>query len=519
MEVLNVVLIYQTLFIVILFVTSYAISSREKNRKYIASNRIVNPNAQNDKHYPWMAFLVIETLTKNEEKIKASTCTGSIIMSNLIITAAHCICIYSEDIEEEDSPASFCKPHGPDNKPVNQLGNGNNIYYVIGHKKVDWRTSKEKKKALKGFVYEAEIADDGKVTRGKYFIDIGLIMVRITADEFKNPNVGVISLPTLRYTVHGKPYTANLENELVHIAGWGRRFYFGYTKLGDSYTIGTFDKPSIHSSCMTNEYGPVGSRFRYCDTKKVIGSNGCHKNDYPAWDLDIHDKQSCIRYWGDAETLLKHEDIPVQEQFKKATRIKVRDKICYKEELLTKHGWCELAPSELALGFLPTRWGFCSTSCNIDFMKNPKPLEYQVAQFRVYDTQQNKINVCEWEDCAQYVKCKSCICTRLIPVETKTWIFSTDDKNQLVLSKDTNPIFDDSIKHRFSYSGTGKGDSGGPVWIGGGRKPEVLVAIVSGDKGKIRRGRLEPKSPRPSGISVKITSPIIKWIRDVGICG
>ena len=171
---------------------------------------------------------------------------------------------------------------------------------------------------------------------------------------------------------------------------------------------------------MTNEYSPVGSRFRHCNTKKVIGSNGCHKSDYPAWDLELHDKQSCMRYWGDAEALLKHEDRIVQEQFKTAHRIKVGDKICYKEELLTKHGWCELAPSELALGFLPTRWGFCSASCNIDFMKNPKPFEYQVAQFRVYDTQQNKINVCEWEDCAHYVKCKSCICTRLIPVETKT---------------------------------------------------------------------------------------------------
>ena len=69
---------------------------------------------------------------------------------------------------------------------------------------MDWRTSKEKKKALKGFVYEAEVADDGQVTMGKYFIDIGLIIVRITADEFKNPNIGVISLPTLRYTVNGK---------------------------------------------------------------------------------------------------------------------------------------------------------------------------------------------------------------------------------------------------------------------------------------------------------------------------
>ena len=214
MQVLNEVLIYHTLFIVILFITSYSISG-EKNRKSNVSNRIVNPNAPNDKHYPWMAFLRRETLTKIEKKIKASTCTGSIIMNNLIITAAHCICIYSEDIEEDDSPASFCKPHGPDNKRLNQLGNANNIYYEIGHKKVDWRISKGKKKARKGFVYEAEIADDGKVTMGKYFIDIGLIIVRITADEFKNPNVGVISLPTVHYTVHGKPYTKNLENELV----------------------------------------------------------------------------------------------------------------------------------------------------------------------------------------------------------------------------------------------------------------------------------------------------------------
>ena len=104
------------------------------------------------------------------------------------------------------------------------------------------------------------------------------------------------------------------------------------------------------------------------------------------------------------------------------------------------------------------------------------------------------------------------------PVETKTWIFSTDDKKQLVLNKDANPIFEPSITSPYTYSGPGLGDSGGPLWISKGTgsiRSEVLVAILAGVKGKSSISPLEPKPSKYSGRSVKISSSIIKWIREM----
>ena len=51
-----------------------------------------------------------------------------------------------------------------------------------------------------------------------------------------------------------------------NIAGYGRQFVFG-KHLDQS--PGTEDDPSMYSSCMTSEKGPLDSRFKYCDTSKV----------------------------------------------------------------------------------------------------------------------------------------------------------------------------------------------------------------------------------------------------------
>ena len=50
------------------------------------------------------------------------------------------------------------------------------------------------------------------------------------------------------------------------IAGYGSQFVFG---RHSDQSPGTEDDPSIYSSCMTSEKGPVDSRFKYCDTSQV----------------------------------------------------------------------------------------------------------------------------------------------------------------------------------------------------------------------------------------------------------
>ena len=51
-----------------------------------------------------------------------------------------------------------------------------------------------------------------------------------------------------------------------YIAGYGSKFVFG-TRSDQS--PGTQNNPSTYSSCMTSEKGPLNSRFKYCNTKKV----------------------------------------------------------------------------------------------------------------------------------------------------------------------------------------------------------------------------------------------------------
>ena len=54
----------------------------------------------------------------------------------------------------------------------------------------------------------------------------------------------------------------------MHIAGWGKRFDWGYHDENRKYQ-GTYAAPTLHSTCKTTQESPIGSRFRSCDTFEV----------------------------------------------------------------------------------------------------------------------------------------------------------------------------------------------------------------------------------------------------------
>ena len=111
---------------------------------------------------------------------------------------------------------------------------------------------------------------------------------------------------------------------------------------------------------------------------QVIKNGGCNKIDpsiYPRHDAisrrfsDLEEREKCREYWKQAEsTIVATLPGAAHEEFKKAYRIKINHLYCYKEELFSKKGWCQIAP-ELPGGPDPNQWGFCSTSCNIDFLR------------------------------------------------------------------------------------------------------------------------------------------------------
>ena len=67
-------------------------------------------------------------------------------------------------------------------------------------------------------------------------------------------------------------------NNEVHQAGFGPRSEFGFHD--DKKTqIGTFDNPTMHSSCMTAVESPPGYRYKYCNTLQVFYQNSSYKLD------------------------------------------------------------------------------------------------------------------------------------------------------------------------------------------------------------------------------------------------
>ena len=112
---------------------------------------------------------------------------------------------------------------------------------------------------------------------------------------------------------------------------------------------------------------------------QVIRNGGCNKIDpsiYPPKQgrfSDLEEREKCREYWKQAEsTIVATLPGAVQEEFKEAYRIKINNKYCYKEELFSRKGWCQIAP-DLPGGPNPNQWGFCSTSCNIDFLRVISP--------------------------------------------------------------------------------------------------------------------------------------------------
>ena len=65
-------------------------------------------------------------------------------------------------------------------------------------------------------------------------------------------------------------------NNELHQAGFGSRSEFGFHDSGE---IGTFNNPTMHSTCMTTVESPPGSRYKYCNTLEVFYQNSLRKYD------------------------------------------------------------------------------------------------------------------------------------------------------------------------------------------------------------------------------------------------
>ena len=101
-------------------------------------------------------------------------------------------------------------------------------------------------------------------------------------------------------------------------------------------------------------------------TKKT----GC-LTTYPSESPSVTDdslmrKADCEKLWEKANRKIsEHREDENKPEFKPVYRLKKNGKYCYNPELFKKKGWCLIVDSNVK----NPNWGFCSTSCNIEFMK------------------------------------------------------------------------------------------------------------------------------------------------------
>ena len=117
--------------------------------------------------------------------------------------------------------------------------------------------------------------------------------------------------------------------------------------------------------------------------RSIAKYTACHA-EYPlSWEMQQNNGKSklgsmdkCNVYWNAADRLMlrKMDDSVLQRVFNKAHRIVVGETHCYRKDLFRNKGWCkitdEVAPASPGTAAKPsTTWGFCSSSCKVEYMK------------------------------------------------------------------------------------------------------------------------------------------------------
>ena len=113
--------------------------------------------------------------------------------------------------------------------------------------------------------------------------------MEVEKSDFINLNYYIDKFKVVYYLslLYSEPDVKIGNNEL-HQAGFGPRSEFGFHD--DKKTqIGTFDNPTMHSSCMTAVESPPGYRYKCCNTLQVFYQNSLYKHDTNITDLKNSD--------------------------------------------------------------------------------------------------------------------------------------------------------------------------------------------------------------------------------------
>ena len=274
------------------------------------------------------------------------------------MTATHCICYDPTNIDPSQDPihsGAYCK-----SIDKNQIGSNNKITVYGGDmdKQILLSDIRYKFKIYKALIYEPP---------SKIDVDIGILktkkplfdnnrLLKLSSDTSINLNLNKHSI--LPICLASK--NLNLVDKSIHGVGWGMAYD---EKIN----------PYYYSSCMTNEMGHKDWKFQHCNMEKIEKNNwSCEKKTYPP--VVTTYQHECNELFYKARIMFYKTDRAQIKFLDKVNKIIVsheddpaKKTICYRETLFWDKGWCEVHQIDSKTN--PNAWGFCSSSCNPEFLK------------------------------------------------------------------------------------------------------------------------------------------------------